>query len=183
MYNNYANDPSVAILGTLFAYLGIILLITLIISIIMMISWWKVFKKFNKPGWYSLIPILNIWTLLEIVNLPGWWCFLPFANFIFIIVAFVKIAKIYGKGNLFIVGLVLLPFIFFPILAFSKNRKENYENLTVAYPHQNTQFNNFQNISQDDTNDSNIQYKYCPNCGNKITSDSQICFMCGSKIK
>ena len=51
----------------------------------------------------------------------GWWLLLfliPFVNFVIAIIVTVDISKRFGKGVGFAIGMVLLPFIFWPILGF-----------------------------------------------------------------
>ncbi|MBN2357705.1 signal peptidase I [candidate division KSB1 bacterium] len=82
---------------------------------------WKIFVKAGKPGWAVIIPFYNIYVLLEIVGRPGWWLILfliPFVNIIIGIIIYVDLAKAFGKGTGFALGLIFLGFIFFPILAF-----------------------------------------------------------------
>jgi hypothetical protein len=43
---------------------------------------------------------------------------IPFVNFIIAIILLIDLAKSFGKGVGFGIGLLLLPFIFFPILGF-----------------------------------------------------------------
>ena len=84
-------------------------------------SLWQIFTKAGKPGWASIIPFYNIIVLLEIVGRPWWWLllmFVPFLNFVIAIIVYIDLAKSFGKGVGFAIGLLLLPFIFFPILAF-----------------------------------------------------------------
>ena len=84
-------------------------------------SMWGIFSKAGKPGWAALIPIYNLIVLLEIVGKPWWWLFLmviPFFNIIFSVWTYNLLAKSFGKSEGFTVGLILLSFIFFPILAF-----------------------------------------------------------------
>jgi hypothetical protein len=91
------------------------------IALLMIIAMWKVFTKAGWPGWASLIPFYNVYVLIKIAGRPGWWFFLlliPVVNLIIIIVLCVDIAKNFGKGVGFALGLVFLPFIFYPILAF-----------------------------------------------------------------
>ncbi|MDF2431348.1 MAG: hypothetical protein JWP44_979, partial [Mucilaginibacter sp.] len=59
--------------------------------------------------------------LLEIVGKPIWWIFLfliPCVNFIFIIWTVNLLSKSFGKDEGFTIGLLLLGFIFYPILGF-----------------------------------------------------------------
>ncbi len=103
------------------AFLSGITLIYLLIIVLIIAALWKIFTKAGKPGWASIIPIYNIIVLLEIVGKPVWWLLMfliPFVNFIFAIWVTNLLAKSFGKTEAFTVGLVLLPFIFYPILGF-----------------------------------------------------------------
>lgn len=94
-------------------------------AVLMIASMWKVFTKAGKPGWASLIPIYNIVVMLEIAAKPIWWIvllFIPFVNFIAGIMVTIALAEKFSKGAGFGVGLVLLPFVFFPLLAFGDAR-------------------------------------------------------------
>jgi len=87
----------------------------------MIVTMWKIFTKAGKPGWASLIPFYNIFVMLEIAGKPGWWFILfliPFVNFVIIILMYAGMATNFGKGGGYVVGMILLPIIFFPMLAF-----------------------------------------------------------------
>jgi len=91
------------------------------IVVLMIASMWRVFTKAGQPGWAALIPIYNTIVLLEIVGKPVWWILLlliPVVNLVFVVILFVELAKCFGKGAGFAVGLILLGFVFFPMLAF-----------------------------------------------------------------
>jgi hypothetical protein len=82
---------------------------------------WKVFAKAGEPGWACLVPIYNTCVLLKIAGKPMWWFFLlliPLVNIVIAILAAIGLANKFGKGGGFAVGLIFLPFIFYPILAF-----------------------------------------------------------------
>lgn len=90
-----------------------------VVVALMIYSMWKIFAKAGKPGWAAIIPIYNLIVLLEIVGKPLWWIILfliPFVNFVIAIIVYIELAKAFGKGAGFGIGLVFLPFIFFPIL-------------------------------------------------------------------
>ena len=92
-------------------------------GIFMIIAMWKIFTKAGKPGWASIIPIYNIWVMLEVVGRPGWWLLLmliPGVNIVIAIILLIDLAKSFGKGGGFAIGLLLLPYVFFPILGFGK---------------------------------------------------------------
>ncbi len=91
------------------------------VLLFMLAAMWKVFTKAGQPGWAILIPIYNLYVLCKIAGRPGWWlilCLIPFVNLIIFIILDIDIAKNFGKGAGFGIGLLLLPFIFFPILGF-----------------------------------------------------------------
>ena len=99
----------------------IFLIVYLAIIIFMLAAMWKVFTKAQRPGWAILIPIYNMYVLLKIAGKPGWWLillFIPIVNIIIGIIAAIGIAANFGKGVGFALGLVFLPFVFYPILAF-----------------------------------------------------------------
>jgi uncharacterized protein DUF5684 len=90
--------------------------------ILMIAACWKIFTKAGQPGWAAIIPIYNWYILCKIVGRPGWWVillFIPFVNFIVGIILCIDLAKSFGKGVGFGIGLILLGVIFFPILGFS----------------------------------------------------------------
>lgn len=84
---------------------------------------WKTFEKAGQPGWGAIIPIYNIYLMTQIAQKPGWWTimfFIPLVNIIFAIMLFHEIAKRFGQGIGFTIGLLLLSFVFFPILGFGE---------------------------------------------------------------
>src|SRR5262249_298436 len=84
-------------------------------------AWWNLFAKAGQPGWAAIVPIYNWYILCKIVGRPGWWVILlliPFINFIIGIILCIDLAKSFGKGVGFGIGLILLGVIFFPILGF-----------------------------------------------------------------
>jgi len=93
----------------------------LAITIVIIAACWKIFVKAGQPGWASIIPIYNLYIWCKIVGRPAWWIILmliPFVNFIVGIILCIDLAKSFGKGAGFGIGLALLGIIFFPILGF-----------------------------------------------------------------
>ena len=89
--------------------------------ILVIAGFWKTFTKAGYPGWAAIIPIYNLYILLKIAGRPGWWLllfFIPLVNFIFAIIVSIDVAKNFGKGTGFGIGLAFLGFIFYPILGF-----------------------------------------------------------------
>jgi len=107
-------------------------IVILTIAIIQIVSAWVVYEKAGKPGWAAIVPIYNFWVLAEVADRPGWWglnlCFsgiIPFVGpiiqTVFWIVISVGVARTFNRGVLFGLGLFLLPFVFYPILAFGND--------------------------------------------------------------
>jgi len=100
---------------------GIGAIIGLLVAVIVVASMWKIFTKAGEPGWASIIPIYSAIVLLKIVGRPAWWFLLfliPFVNIIVLILVCIDLARKFGKGTGFGLGLAILGIIFFPILAF-----------------------------------------------------------------
>lgn len=110
------------------------LIITIAIAVLGIIAMWKIFTKAGKPGWASIIPVYNLVVWYQIAGMNPLFlliligCIIPIVNIFagiafFVIGIFVnlKIAKAFGKGTGFAVGLIFLPFIFQLILAFDKS--------------------------------------------------------------
>jgi hypothetical protein len=96
-------------------------IVELALLVVVIAGIWKVFTKAGYPGWASIIPIYNAYVLLKIAGKPGWWLILlliPLVNIAIGIVVSLDIAKRFGKGVGFGIGLALLGFVFYPILGF-----------------------------------------------------------------
>ena len=100
---------------------GLIVIIYIAVIVFEIAALWQVFVKAGRPGWAAIIPFYNYYVLLKIVGRPGWWLilyFIPFVNIIVWIIVAIDLAKSFAKSTGFAVGLILLAFIFIPILGF-----------------------------------------------------------------
>jgi len=108
-----------------FGIFGLILLVVIIIGAC------KVFAKAGEPGWAAIVPIYSFVVLLKIIDKPIWWIilmFIPLVNFIIAIICSLELAKKFGKGAGFGIGLIFLGFIFMPILGFGKAEYQGHSN-------------------------------------------------------
>lgn len=97
------------------------LLVSLVTLVVTLVSMWMIFEKAGRKGWESIIPIYNILILIKIIGKPWWWIILfliPIVNIVFAVWAINLLSKAFGQSALFTLGLILLPYIFYPILAF-----------------------------------------------------------------
>jgi hypothetical protein len=102
---------------------GVFFIVWLAVVVLIVAGMWKMFVKAGQPGWAAIIPIYNIIVLLQIVGRPLWWFILlliPCVNIIFLIIVMNDLSKSFGQGVGFTIGLILLGFIFIPILGFGK---------------------------------------------------------------
>ena len=96
-------------------------LIGLAILLLILVSMWKIFEKAGQSGWKSIVPVYGFVILLRITGRSGWWVLLmliPIVSFIYLIFVYRDLARTFGKGAWFTMGLLFLPFIFYPVLAF-----------------------------------------------------------------
>jgi hypothetical protein len=102
----------------------------IILFILWIVALWKIFSKAGQPGWAAIVPIYNYIVWCKIVGRPAWWVLLLLICFpIFYIILSIDLAKSFGKGVGFGIGLILLPFIFALILGFGSAQ---YQGPSVA---------------------------------------------------
>jgi hypothetical protein len=100
------------------------LIILLAVLVLGIVAHWKIFTKAGQHGWTSIIPILNFIVLLKIVKRPIWWIVLmliPIVNIVILVILLVDLAKAFGHGVGFALGLIFLGFIFALILGFGSS--------------------------------------------------------------
>jgi hypothetical protein len=93
-----------------------------------LIGAWRVFEKAGKPGWAAVVPIYNFVVLLEITGQPFWWilpiflCWWVCLGFVFYFFVCLGLARSFGFGLGFAVGLFFLAPVFLLILGFGDYR-------------------------------------------------------------
>jgi len=100
----------------------------LIIELLIIGAWiagmWRAFEKAGRPGWESVVPFYNFYILTtKIVGRPVLWfvcCLIPLVGLIPAAIICVDVAKSFGKTTGFGIGLLLLGFVFWPILGFGE---------------------------------------------------------------
>ena len=115
----------VTLMSTVMSFL---ILPLIIVGLVMVVSGWKIFVKAGREGWESLVPFLNIFRYVQIARMPVWsvvFCFLPMLNIMFPLWMSYALAKSFNKSTGFALGLIFLPIIFYPILAFGDSTYSN----------------------------------------------------------
>lgn len=97
-------------------------LVSLVIWLVMIIAYWKVFTKAGEAGWKCLIPFYNVYTLCRIAGRNGWWflgLLVPFVNIIVALIISIDLAKHFGKSTVFgVVGLWIFSVIGYLMLGY-----------------------------------------------------------------
>jgi hypothetical protein len=102
-----------------------ILLLVIACAVFFIIGMWKVFEKAGQPGWTAIIPFVNYFFLSMAAGRPAWWgilFFVPIVNLVVWFIVCFDLAKRFGRGTGFGIGLALLPVVFFMILGFGDDR-------------------------------------------------------------
>ena len=154
--------------------LGVSLCVLLLISLI------KIYKKFDQAWWKAIVPIYNIFVLTQMAekSILYFALFLvPVVNIYAAYVVYSSICEKLGKSKKMAIGILLMPYIFIPMIAFNNNisvvksssetkqevessSDESYESPTVSSDNmysQNMVQNNYQ--AQDYSN-INMQSNY-----------------------
>lgn len=115
------------IMAMLFAFLIFVLIFTVFFIIVQ----WRINTKAGQPGWAVLVPFYGIFVHTQVIKRPEWWMVLYFlllipilgwiAVIIISIMDTIRLAKVFGKDDGFAVGLIFLPIVFLPILAFGES--------------------------------------------------------------
>ncbi|ASE60142.1 signal peptidase I [Chryseobacterium indologenes] len=104
----------------------------LILSVLMGISTWKLFKKMGYSPLFAFIPFYNYFIILKETKHPKWWAilsYLPIVGPIMMSVFHLYLVKKFGK-TLFKdqILTVILPFIYMAIINYSKDAEVEDEN-------------------------------------------------------
>ena len=205
-YDPYSYDYSDSIYA-LYHVSTAVTIIYLIILVFMIACLWKIFTKAHEEGWAAIVPFYNSYILFKITWGNGWLFLLmliPLANFVIAIITMVKLAKVFGKGGGWACGLIFLPIIFLPILAFSKDieyvgiQGKQYDYGpgaagTWQNPYQQNPYQQQNTYTQTSTQNSDYHYqrteqpsgftgKYCPHCGTALEPGSKFCSSCGNRL-
>ena len=117
--------------SSLFTIVAIIWAFTLFRSILVMLVGKNIFQKATKGEKTAFYPVINLFTLLEVAGMSTFWgilLFVPFLNLIVLSLMSYKLGTSFNTGMGYKLGLVLLPIVFYPLLAFSnKHYKVNDE--------------------------------------------------------
>lgn len=199
---------SVAVFSIFFGFIMMILLLIFIAVIVLqIIGLWKMFEKAGEEGWKAIIPVYNKIVLCKLVGITPWWlliigilyilCFMPFINIIiflptfasiyyFIIILAISTARSYGKHEAWAVGIIFVPWLFYPMIGFKKETKyigiKNIKDPVWDWLVETFGINNNQNVEEANVVPENIENNYCNNCGRKLRKNAKHCPNCKKEV-
>ena len=103
------------------------LIIFILATIGFHIGLYGMFQKAGITPWKALVPYYNTWEMVEAMQLKKYWFwlqFIPIAGQFISIWIYIKFVEHFGRFSvLHHAAAVLIPFIYFPYLGFSKNER------------------------------------------------------------
>lgn len=119
-YDDTGGGGAGAVAGCIGGGVGCVLWLAVLVVVVA--GMWKVFEKAGQPGWAAIVPFYNIYVLAtQVARKEILWFILlliPVVNIIAAVIVSIDVARKFGQGTGFGIGLALLPFIFYPILGF-----------------------------------------------------------------
>jgi hypothetical protein len=98
------------------------LVVILVMIVPTILGMWKVFEKAGEPGWAAIVPVYNYMVLAKIGGrdqIHGLLVLLPIVGIIFAILILMDVMKCFGKDVAYAIGVLFLPFVFWPMLGYS----------------------------------------------------------------
>jgi hypothetical protein len=94
-----------------------------ILVLLLLASMWKIFTKAGQPGWAAIVPIYNAYVMQEIVGRETWClAIFFFLGPVWTIVIALDLAKSFGKEMVWGIGLIVFPYVFYPLLGFGDSQ-------------------------------------------------------------
>lgn len=132
MYNDYNVIYQTTITDMFWVYLGIAIVILLLLITLYSLS--LIFKKASFKQIWAFIPLYNLYKLLEICGLEKInmiLIFIPVINIYTMIRIAIELGDCFGRKGKFKALMFFLPFIAYPILAFTKDKYVGINNKRV----------------------------------------------------
>lgn len=134
-------------------YLVPVIIVVLVFFVIMLLSCFKIFEKAKIDGYKVLIPLYNLYLFVKIADLPIFvvpLLLIPFLNILVFWFVSYRIGDRFHKNVIFNIGLCIFPFLFYPILAFSKSLYKPAEEIghIRAQEQNSTLYNQFPDVEE-----------------------------------
>ncbi len=117
-----SNQSNEEVLGVPILYLIIGLSVIGLLFLMTWLPFIKIFSKGGESGWKALIPLFNILVWIKVLKKPIWWLAIYLIIPIGYIILALDTSKLFGKKTIYVLGLMFLPFVFYPMVAFGKSQ-------------------------------------------------------------
>ena len=110
----------------------------LVYWVVVALPFMGIFAKAGRPGWAAFVPVYNVLVLLKVVGRPWWWLLLllvPVVDLVVLVVVLYGLAKRFGHGVPFTLGLILLSWIFLLVLWLGSSRYEEADAVALVADH------------------------------------------------
>jgi len=100
---------------------SVVALFQLLLAVVQIAGLWKIFTKAGHAGWKAIIPIYNFYIMLQIGENAWWWLLLlvvPVVNLYAVYKINAGVARAFGRGIGFGLGLTFLGILFYPLVGF-----------------------------------------------------------------
>ncbi|UIP00464.1 DUF5684 domain-containing protein [Halobaculum sp. CBA1158] len=100
---------------------AVVLIVYLVVLVATIAGLAKIFSKAGEPAWAAIVPIYNMYLLITIGGNPWWYLlllFVPLVNVLVLAKVSIDVAKAFGKGVGYGLGLWLVQPVFYPLLGF-----------------------------------------------------------------
>lgn len=137
-YSSYNSAPvDGGLIAAFVALSGFFLLFALVAYVATALGMMQFFKKASQPGWAAFVPFYNMYVMTVVAGIPMWWFWLLLASILFAwvpvlggLVTLVTMVYItyaflqkFGKDIGHTVLAVLFPYVYYPVVGFSKDLK------------------------------------------------------------
>lgn len=126
-YSTYSSNPLAGFYYIFDIFLKMII-IMVILYLLFLLCFARVYKKLGIKGWYVIIPILNAWSLAESLGIKGWHTIIPVYNIFIILKLFYLTPIALGYDRAFGILNIFIPYITIPVMAFSKKSRVLFNN-------------------------------------------------------
>lgn len=113
------DNPSPLFASTEFVWL--VVLAAFALAALAVAGCWRTFEKAGEPGWAAVVPGYNLWVMVRVGHCARWWfplAFVPLLNAFALARVSVGVADQFGRGVPFGLGLLAVPWLFWPVLGF-----------------------------------------------------------------
>lgn len=104
-------------------YMQVLCIVAATASVLLLLAaQFMLFHKAGEKGWKSLIPFYGSYLFVKLIDGKGikfLLLLIPLVSTVYSIILSIRLAKSFGKGVGFGIGIFFLPIIFIPVLAFA----------------------------------------------------------------